>query len=362
MSLRIQDLAQQLKAELVGDSCLLIDDVAALESAGPKHLTYLESKKQLGTALKTRAGSILTTADLAATFLERGISVPILVVERPQVAFIEAMLIFRPPVKRSNCGVSPHALVAASAVIADGVNIWANAQIGEHVTIGSGCEIGPGVIIGDGCSLGENCTLHPNVVLYPGMQIHNRVIIHANAVVGADGFGYRFEAGQFIRIPHTGTVIIEDDVELGACATVDRAMIGATVIGHGTKLDNQVQIAHNCVLGKSNIFASQVGLAGSVTTGDYVQMGGQVGVSDHVKIGSGSKFGGKCGVIWDIPEQQISHGIPAIPEKDAIKNHFIMQKLPAMRDQLKELAKQVEQLNAQIKTLTPPDALIKSAA
>jgi len=352
MSYFVREIAQQIGGLLRGDD-VEIQDVAGLDHATRTDISYVESRKHLRELTKCEAGAIFTTTQLVDAILKAGWERPIVIVDEPQAAFIQAMLIFRPLPARSEIGVSPAAVIAKSASIAAGCNIHHNVTIGENVTIGPNCDIGPGVVIADGVTIGENCQLFPNVVIYQNVSLSDRVIVHANAVIGTDGFGYRFAEGAFEKIPHTGSVLIEDDVEIGACATIDRGMIGATVIGRGTKLDNQVMIAHNCRVGQHNAFASQVGLAGSVTTGDFVQMGGQVGVADHVNIGSGTKFGGKSGVIWDIPDGQISHGIPAIPEKDAIRNHFTVQKLPELRAQLKQLAEQVARIDD---TLAATDA------
>jgi UDP-3-O-[3-hydroxymyristoyl] glucosamine N-acyltransferase len=171
-----------------------------------------------------------------------------------------------------------------------------------------------------------------------------RVIIHAGAVIGADGFGYRFHHNAYIRIPHTGSVIIEDDVEIGAGATIDRGMVGATVIGAGTKIDNQVMIAHNCRIGRHNAFASQVGIAGSTVTEDYVRCAGQVGIADHLHLGRGCTLGPKAGVHVDVPAGAKWHGMPAGPDKEQIRLHLCVQRLP-------ELLKQVHDLQARLAAL-----------
>lgn len=362
MSLTLNELSQLLDGQVRGDGNFVVWDVAALEQAGCDHISYLESKKQLKSTVSSSAGAVLTTAELADRAIQAGCQTNFVIVNEPQASFIEVMLKFRPLPAKPSIGVSTRAIIDPSATLGEGSQVFPNVYIGRNVTLGKNCEIGPGAVIQDETILGDNCVIHANAVLYRNVKLCNRVIVHANAVIGADGFGYRFVAGQFIRIPHTGTVILEDDVEIGAAATIDRGMIGATVIGQGTKLDNQVMIAHNCRIGKHNAFASQVGLAGSCSTGDYVQMGGQVGVADHVHIGNGAKFGGKAGVIWDMPAGGTYHGIPAIPEKEAIRNHFSVQKLPELRDQIKALTAQIEALQQQLLERTEQPTLSKSAA
>lgn len=364
MPFTIDQIAQLVGGEIRGSSDFALIDVAPLETATTEHVSYLESKKQLKLLLGSSAGVVLTTDELAARAQKQGCQSTFIIVAAPQAAFIEVMLQFRPHPEKANVGISELAVIDETAQVGAGTEIYPHAYIGKNVTLGKNCHIGPGAVIEDGCTLGNNCTVHANAVLYRDISLGQRVIIHANAVIGADGFGYRFVDGAFVRIPHTGTVIIEDDVEIGAAATVDRGMINATVIGQGTKLDNQVMVAHNCQIGKHNAFASQVGLAGSCTTGDYVQMGGQVGVADHVNIGTGAKFGGKCGVIWDMPAGGTYHGIPAIQEKEAIRNHFSLQKLPELREQIKALSAQLEELQSEInqsQTPSPTEANSKAA-
>ncbi len=362
MSFTLDEFAQNLDGQVRGDGNLTISDVASLENATSADISYLDSNKQLKAALASSAAAILTTAELAETAQKRGCQVTLIVVDQPQAAFIEVMLRFRPMPPRSTIGISPRAIVSETAVLGEGSNLFPNAYIGENVTLGKNCEVGPGAVIQDGCTLGDDCIVHANAVLYRNVTLGNRVIIHANAVLGADGFGYRFVNGEFIRIPHTGSVIIEDDVEIGAATTVDRGMIGATVIGKGTKLDNQVMIAHNCQIGKHNVYASQVGIAGSCTIGDYVQMGGQAGIVDHVTIGTGTKIGGKAGVVSNLPDGGAYHGIPAVNEKEAIRNHFGIQRLPELRQQVKQLSEQLAELQQQQPTTESDQLEIKSAA
>lgn len=344
MKLTLQELANRLDATTSVAADVSLDDVASLTEAGSGHLSYLESRKQLRQLACTQAGALLTTAELEDRVKSSDWTGGLLVVDDPQKQFIEAMLLFRPRPEREAPRISTAAHVAESAEIADGCWIHAGAVIGDHVTIGPRTEVHSGVVIGPGTSIGADCILYPNVVIYRDCEIRDRVIVHGNAVIGADGFGYRFEQGAFVKIPHTGRTILENDVEIGACATVDRGMIGNTVVAQGTKIDNLVHVAHNCRVGRHNAFAGQVGLAGSVTTGDYVQMGGQVGIADHITIGTGAKLGGKSGVMSNIPEGETFYGAPALPEKVAIRTQLAVHKLPELREQVKQLAAEVAAL------------------
>ncbi|MFO1023423.1 MAG: UDP-3-O-(3-hydroxymyristoyl)glucosamine N-acyltransferase, partial [Planctomycetales bacterium] len=250
-------------------------------------------------------------------------------------------------------GLSPQATIHPSATFGVNCHVFPGAYIAANVSLGRDCVVHPGAVISENCRIGDGCRIHPNAVLYPNVILGSRVILHANAVLGADGFGYRFRNGAFQKIPQLGWVVVEDDVEIGAAATIDRGMIGPTVIGQGTKIDNLVMIGHNCEIGKHNAFASQVGFAGSVTTGDYVRCAGQVGVADHVHLGTGCSLGAKAGIHKDMEGGKAYLGIPAVEEREQIKLVMSMKKIPELRRQMKDLEDQVQQLQEQLKALMP---------
>ena len=345
MSLTVAQLASLICGEVVGDGSVLIDDVAALDCVTARTVTYIENSRRLKRLEGLAVGALILPSE-AVESAQKSLTCPLIVAGDPQGAFISLMVNFRPLPPREATGISPRALIHPSVVIGPETNIHSSAVIEEGATLGARCDIHAGVVIRRGCRLGDEVTLHPNTVLYPGMQLGSRVIIHANAVIGADGFGYRFQQGQFIRIPHTGTVVIEDDVEIGAGTTIDRAMVGETLIGRGTKIDNLVMIAHNCRIGQHNALASQVGFAGSVITGDYVRCGGQVGVADHLRIGEKASLGGKAGVMADIAPNTTQYGIPARPDKEQLRIQLALQRLP-------ELVKRVQELEQKLADLTP---------
>jgi UDP-3-O-[3-hydroxymyristoyl] glucosamine N-acyltransferase len=355
MPVSLSVLAAQLGAELhlhpadPGSVDPTIQDVASVERADPTELAYIEGDKHLERLAGCRAAAVIVGRDLLAKARTR-FAGPLLTVRSAHEAFIDAMLQLRPARPRSTCGVSPQAAVASTAEIGPGTNIHPLAVVQDRARIGRNCEIHPGAVIGEDCVIGDHTVMHPGAVLYAGVRVGSRVIIHANAVIGADGFGYRFVEGRYVKIPHTGTVIIDDDVEIGAATTIDRGMVEATVIGQGTKLDNLVMIAHNCELGRHNAFASQVGLAGSVTTGDYVRCGGQAGVANHLHLGEGCTAGPKAGVVQDIPAGEKHHGAPALPDKEQIRMLLSLQKLPEMRKELQRLMKQVAALEQALPT------------
>jgi UDP-3-O-[3-hydroxymyristoyl] glucosamine N-acyltransferase len=354
--LTTSELAGLVQGELHGRPDVPIDDVSALKEADSWHVAFVENAAALRQLAGSKAGALLLPADLMEPARRLVAQTPLIVVRDAMGAFITAMLYFRPVMPSPRVGISPDAHISPTACLHDQTQVFPGATIGDDVQCKAGCVIYPGAYIGAGCRLGENVTIYPNAVLYDGVTIGDRVIIHAAAVIGSDGFGYRFQQGRFQKIPHTGTVIIEDDVEVGAGTTIDRGMVGATVIGAGTKLDNQVMIAHNCRIGKHNAFASQVGIAGSTTSGDYVRCGGQAGISDHSHLGTGCSIGAKAGLFGTVPDGAEYQGCPAGPAKEQYRIVMTMQKLPEMRKQLRALEDELRQLRAQLgPTTAAPD-------
>lgn len=354
MSHTVQQLADLVQGEVRGETERLITGAAALESASAGDLSFVQDDKNFSRLKQSSAGAILLSA-AAANALVQSTACCWIVVTEPQRAFQQLLPLFRREQPRPARGVSPAAWISPTAQIGNECYIAPGVFIGDGAVIGDGCDLHSGVHVGPNCRLGKQVTLYPNAVLYHDVQIEDRSIIHANAVIGADGFGYRFEGGRFHKIPQLGTVHIHEDVEIGAGATVDRGAIGPTVIGAGTKIDNLVMIAHNCELGKHNVFASQVGLAGSCTTGDYVRLGGQVGIKDHVRLNTGCAVGAKGGVHKDVPAGETWIGYPATHEQEQKRLVFSLKRVPEMRQQLKELERQVAQLTAALnQTATSP--------
>lgn len=325
-----------------------IQGASTPELAGSNDVAFLQDPRSAHRLARCRAGVLLVRpadAQLPETQAFRQI-----LIADPQTAFVKILAEVR-PVRIPPRGIAPTAVIHPSARIGEDCYIGAGACIGEDVVLGRGCDIYPGVVIGGGCQLGDNVTLYPNVVLYQDCILDDRVMIHANAIIGADGFGYRFTEGRFEKIPQLGWVHLHRDVEIGAGAAVDRGAIGPTVVGAGTKIDNMVQVAHNCQLGRHNALAAQVGLAGSCSTGDYVRMAGQVGVADHVHMNTGCTLGAKAGVHKDIPAGETWIGVPAMPEADQKRLLFATRRVPAIRDDIKALEAQVKELQAALAAL-----------
>jgi UDP-3-O-[3-hydroxymyristoyl] glucosamine N-acyltransferase len=317
---------------------LMIDGAATLEDAEPGDISLLDSADKSHRLAACRASAIVVPADFNP---DRWPAVQVDDVHR---AFAAIVLHIHPPRQARRIGVSPLACVSSTARLGEDVEVHPGATIGEGVEIGAHSTIHSGARLLAGCVLGRGVTIFPNAVLYERTIVGDRTIIHASAVIGAYGFGYKLVAGQYQLSAQLGHVEIGSDVEIGAYSTIDRGTYSATLIGDGTKIDNQVMIAHNCRIGRHNLICSQVGIAGSTTTGDNVVMAGQVGVRDHVHIGARAVLGAKAGVANDVPEGVQMLGTPAVPLREQKLRFALLARLPEMREQLKQLQRQMESL------------------
>ncbi len=340
MSLTLAQIAKLVDGQLVGSGELPISGAATLSTVRPGEITLCDNAK---------LASQLAHCQAAAAIVPRGFAtagLPAVMVGDVHAAFAKVVGHFRPQRPPRPVGIHPQAVVSLSARIGEGAQVHALAVIGDNALIGDGTIVHSGVRIADGCRIGCDTTLFPNVVLYENTIVGNRVVIHANVVVGAYGFGYSMVDGQHQLSAQLGYVEIEDDVEVGACTTIDRGTYGPTIVGAGTKLDNHVMIAHNARIGRHNLICSQAGVAGSATTGDYVVIAGQVGVRDHVHIGERAMLGGQSGVMNDVPAGQRVLGSPAIDEKDQYRIFAASFRLPEMRKELLKLQREVQRLQA----------------
>jgi UDP-3-O-[3-hydroxymyristoyl] glucosamine N-acyltransferase len=329
----VRELAGQVSGEAIGDADRVISGVGSLRSANPNDLVFIDSPKHAEDLRSSRAG-----AAILPDGLEPPPGMPAIRVRQPALAMARALEILVPE-DRAFEGVSPQAVLGKNVELAEGVSIGPQVYIGDGVRIGRGTEIHPGTTIGRGTSIGEDCIIYSGVRIYHGTSIGNRVILHGGAVVGADGFGFVQEklSGpdaspqeplRHRKMRQVGRVVIEDDVEIGANTTIDRAALDATRIGRGTKIDNLVMIGHNCVIGRHCIIVAQAGVSGSTVTGDYVTIAGQAGLAGHLKIGSRAVIGAQAGVTKDVPDGQIVLGSPAIDARQARKSLTLIDSLP----------------------------------
>jgi UDP-3-O-[3-hydroxymyristoyl] glucosamine N-acyltransferase len=332
MAMNLSEIADLVGGKLVGDDAP-ISSATPLTTAVPGAITFLEHAKYAESWAKSSAMAAIVPLNFPPSMK------PVILVTDPLTAFATIFQQFLGPVHAPPSGVHPSAVVDPSAVIGANARIGPNVVIGPGVVIGANVDLHAGVNLGANVQLGDDVTLYPHVTIYHRCVLGHRVIVHANSVIGADGYGYRLVAGKHVKVPQLGNVVIHDDVEIGACATIDRGTFGPTTIGEGTKIDNQVMIAHNCQIGKHNLLVSQVGIAGSCTTGDYVVMAGQVGIGDHITVGDRAVLGAKSGVHRDVPADAKMLGAPARPDRDAMKIMMSWDYLPQIRKDMKRVLK-----------------------
>jgi UDP-3-O-[3-hydroxymyristoyl] glucosamine N-acyltransferase len=329
----LEQLAALVRGRVVGDGKVSIQSARPVTEAGPGDITFVDDERYA----KLLRGSPASAAIVGPHFKVEPSALPRIEVDDPRTAFITVRLHLKGEGKARWIGTHERAYVDPTARIGANVAIYPFAFVGAHAVVGDGCTIHPNAVVGARCQLGKGVILHPHVVLYEGVTLGDRAEIHAGSVIGSDGFGYRMVEGRHVKVPQTGTVHVEADVEIGANCAIDRGTFEATVIGEGSKVDNLVMIGHNNQIGRHNILCGQVGLAGSCKTGDYVVMAGQVGVKDHTEIGSRVVIGAQAGVHRNIPDSQQVLGSPAIPLREQRRLFQMIARLPEMYRQLREL-------------------------
>jgi UDP-3-O-[3-hydroxymyristoyl] glucosamine N-acyltransferase len=330
-------LAEALDATLEGDPARVVTGVAPLDSAGPDDVAFVTDPRYREAARRSRAGAFLAPPDLA------DLPAPVLRSRAPQQAVIALLELFHPR-RPVTPGIHPTAVVAPSARVDASAWIGALAVVEADAVIGPSARIHPLVYVGAGAGVGEAAELYPHVVVGEGVSIGRRVIVHPGAVLGADGFGYAFDGAGHRKIPQVGTVRVEDDVEIGANAAVDRATLGVTVVGRGTKIDNLVQVGHNVQIGEHCIVVSQAGISGSSRLGRGVVLAGQVGVADHVTIGDGAMAGAQSGIPSDVPPGEKVLGSPARPVTLAKRIFVTEGQLPELARRLRALERRLDRL------------------
>ena len=295
MKRSLREIAQVVEARLIGDGNVVIARVSSLDSASVDDLVFVDDEKHLAGALKSRAGAIIAGEFAVAANSDR----PLLISDHPKLAFARAARMLVGVDGQRQESIHPSAVIEASAMLGTGVRVEARAVIGEGAQIKDGTRIGAGSVIGPGVTIGSQCEIYPNVTIYPGTTVGDRVISHAGAVLGSDGFGYVRDrkTGHYEKFPQVGRLVIEDDVEIGANATVDRGALEETRIRRGTKIDNLVHVGHNCDIGEDVVIAAQTGLSGSIVIERGAVLGGQVGIGEHATIGERVMLGGQGGVL-----------------------------------------------------------------
>jgi UDP-3-O-[3-hydroxymyristoyl] glucosamine N-acyltransferase len=341
MTFSLNELAGHVGARVVGDGTRKVSGIRTLDEAGPEHLSFYHNRRYLDAALGSRAGALLV-AD-AEPFAGR----ELLVCAEPYVALAKLLSLFHPP-EPVRPGVHPTVVMSRTARVAATAMIGAYAVVGERVSIGARAVVGPGCVLGDDVVVGDEAVLHPGVVIESGCRVGVRCVLHAGVVIGSDGFGFATSGGVHIKVPQVGTVVIEDDVELGANVCVDRATIGETRIGRGTKVDNLVQVGHNVKVGEHSLLVAQSGISGSTRLGHHVVMAGQSGAVGHLTLGDGTVVTAKAGVTEDTRPGSMVSGFPARPHREWLKAMANLFQLEGLRRRLSALEEAVRRLGGRI--------------
>ena len=334
----LADLAELVGGCVSGDPSILISGVAPLDAAGPDQISFLANAKYLSKLSDCQAAAIIVHPSLGGC-----VDTPLLLAENPYLAFAKVLTFFAvaPPAEQ---GISPGSHIHPTAVIGEKVTISPGCVVCAGVLIGEGTYLHPNVVVGAETVIGDNCLLHANATVREKCILGNRVILQPGAVIGSDGFGFAPDGQNYYKIPQVGQVVLEDDVEIGACSCVDRGTLGITRIARGVKIDNLVQIAHNVQLGEDTVMASQSGIAGSAVIGKHCVFGGQSGVAGHIQVGDNVTLAGRGGIANNVEGNQSLAGFPAMPHREWLKATMTMTNLPEMRRELKKLKKQVDEL------------------
>jgi UDP-3-O-[3-hydroxymyristoyl] glucosamine N-acyltransferase len=343
VQLTAREIAGIVGGTLTGNPDAIVTGVAGIKEARPGDVTFVGSPKYLGALKTTRAAVILVAGDVAGAAGQTLIRV-----DNPGKSFEKLVAQIVPPPALIPPGIHPSAVIAANARLGADVAIQPQVVIEDGVVVGDRCVVGAGSYLGPDCVLGNDCRLYPRVTLRERTVLGPRVIIHSGVVIGADGFGFEFTGGQHKKIPQLGNVEIGEDVEIGANTTIDRARFGTTRIGKGTKIDNLVQIGHNCVIGEHCIICGLVGMAGSTIIGNYVTIAGQVGLAGHLTIGDKSIIMAQAGVTKDVPPGSFMLGAPAVPHTKFKRVNAAMQRLPELVEKLRELEQQLTAMRSRL--------------
>ncbi|MEE9370543.1 MAG: UDP-3-O-(3-hydroxymyristoyl)glucosamine N-acyltransferase [Sedimentisphaerales bacterium] len=338
------ELAEYVDGRVVGDPKVLIKSASTLGRAGKGDISFLANNKYERQIRTTKASAVIVGKETADT------AVPLLVTEDPYYAFMQIMVLLHGHRKHKKVGISSRSAISDSAKIGADCHIHDFVSVDDDSRVGDGCIIYPGVCIGRGVQIGNDCIIYPNVTIYDGCRIGNRVIINANTAIGEDGFGYASHKGVHHKIPQIGIVVIEDDVEIGVCCGIERGTLGDTVIGQGSKLGDLVTVGHGTKIGAHCLLVAQVGIAGSTTLGHHCVIGGQVGIVGHINIGNNVIVAAQSGVINDIPEGKVVLGAPAIEVSQGKRAYSMIQHLPEMRQNIRNLQNRINQIVSSIES------------
>ena len=344
MEFSAQQIAAILKGTVVGDPEVKVGNFSKIEEGKPGTLTFLANPKYEHYIYNTKASIVLVNNDFTPS---EPLSATLVKVENAYAA-LAILLDLAEQSKKKREGIASTAYISSSASVGESCYVGMFAYIGDKTKIGRNCRIYPHAYVGDHVTIGDNTIIYPHATVYAGCVIGNNCILHAGSVIGADGFGFAPEGENYKKIPQIGNVILEDNVEVGANTTIDRAVMDSTIIRRGVKLDNLVQIAHNVEVGENTVMAAQVGIAGSVKIGKHCMFGGQVGLAGHIKIADHVNFGAKSGVVSDVQAPTTLLGAPAIPARNFMRSSAIFNRLPEMYRTLGQLQRELEELKREL--------------
>ena len=337
MPIKLSDIAAEFGGRVVGDDQVEISGVAKIEEAQEGEITFLANPKYTKFLKETKASAVIVPLDVT----EAGDTL-LIQAENPYFAFLKTVVLFYPPQPLIEKGIHPTAVIGKETEIGEDVSAGAYVVIGRRCQLGNRTVLMPGVVVGDDVRIGSDCVLHAHVSIREKVILGNRVVIHDGTVVGSVGFAP--EGGKYHKIPQVGTVVIEDDVEIGANTTIDRATLGETRIKRGAKLDNLIQVAHNCSVGEDTVIAAQAGLSGSTHIGSHVQIGGQAGFAGHLTVGDGVSIGAQSGIHKSIPPGQMVFGYPAKPYSEEFRIQAALRRLPQLLKEVKDIKRRIQEM------------------
>ncbi len=339
MEISLAELVEIIGGDIAGDAHKVISGVAPFDAAGKTDLTFADSAKTLKQIEGSNAGAIIVPRSFTPS-----VSVNLVYSKSPRLTFARALQLFFPK-SQPVAGISPKACIGANFESGQNVSIGYSVVIGDNITIGDRVCLHPGVVVGDNVTVGDDTEVYPNVTILDNCRIGCRVIIHSGSVIGSDGYGFVQEGDSHFKIPQVGVVQIDDDVEIGACNTIDRATFGKTWIQKGVKTDNQVHIGHNVTVGENTLIVAQVGIAGSTSIGKNVTLAGQAGISGHIKIGDYATIGPQAGISRSVAEGQVVSGTPEMPHRQWLKVNRIIPRLPEIKKRLDKLESMVKKMS-----------------
>ena len=334
------ELAEYVDGRVKGNANVVIKSASTLGRASKGDISFLANRRYTKQLKTTKASAVIVDKEDVDT------NAPLLITEDPYYAFMQIMVLLHGHRKHKKVGISPRSSISDKAKIGTDCHIHDFVSIADKTTVGNNCIIYPGAYIGENVQIGNDCIIYSNVAIYDGCKIGSRVIINANAAIGEDGFGYASYKGIHHKIPQTGIVILEDDVEIGACCGIERGTLGDTIISKGSKIGDMVTIGHGAKIGAHCLLVAQVGVAGSTTIGHHCVIGGQVGIVGHINIGNNVMIGAQAGVINDIPDNMIVLGAPAIDASKGKRAYSMIQYLPEMRQSIRHLKNQMERFSS----------------